>query len=319
MPSDTPDKVLQIVRMRGPLLPIVISKEINSNTLFAAAILSDLAGRKLIKISSIKVGGSPLYYAPGQEYKLQNYYNQLNDKEKIAYDMLKDKKVLDEAILEPVIRVSLKLMKDFAVPVAVNEGEAQKVFWKWYLTPQNEADELIKNILNPAREKPEIKIVKEEKSAEEHDLEQKRGAVEEKARKIDLEMKKLEEMKRKDVIQRKLEAEKLKEPEKETKDEFFEKIKKYCAEKKIEILEYKIIKKKLELDLVIRVPSAVGTLEYYCKARDKKNISEADLSTAFIQGQVKKLPVLILATGDLNKKASLMLQNEFKGMNVKKL
>ena len=132
-------------------------------------------------------------------------------------------------------------------------------------------------------------------------------------------MKKLEEMKKKDVIQRKLEAEKPKEPEKEVKDEFLEKIKKYCAEKNIEILEYKIIKKKSELDLVVRVPSAVGALEYYCRAKDKKKISEADLSTAFIQGQVKKLPVLILTTGDLNKKASSMLQNEFKGMNVKKL
>lgn len=314
MPTDTPDKVLQIVRMRGPLLPIVISKELNSNTLFAAAMLSDLVGRKLIKISNIKVGGSPLYYAPGQEYRLQNYYNYLNDKEKIAYDMLKDKKVLDEAILEPVIRVSLKMMKDFAVPISINQGEAQKVFWKWYLTPQNEADELIKNILNPAKEKPEIKVVKDE----ENDLEQKRKAVEEKARKIDLEMKKLEEMKKKDVIQRKLEAEKP-EPEKEVKDEFLEEIKKYCAEKRIEILEYKIIKKKSELDLVVRVPSAVGALEYYCRAKDKKNISESDLSSAFIQGQVKKLPVLILTTGDLNKKASSMLQNEFKGMNIKKI
>lgn len=329
MPSDNSEKVLQTVKMKGPLLPIVIAKDFNVDTLIASAMLSELSSRKLIKISSVKVGGSPLYYARGQEYKLQNYYNQLNEKEKMSYDLLKDKKVLDEASLEPVIRVALKQIKDFAIPVIVNNEGLQKVFFKWYLTSQNEADDLIKSILKPSEEKrPEIKVVKEEKPVEEKSLEEKRKIIEEKAKKIefDKERKKLEELRKKEITQKKLEVEakeasslRSETSEDEPRDDFLEKIRKYCAEKGIEILDFRIIKKRSEIDLIVKVPSAVGTLEYYCKAKDKKKISEADLSSAFVQGQVKKLPVLIFATGDLNKKASLMLQNEFKGMNIKRI
>ena len=52
------------------------------------------------------------------------------------------------------------------------------------------------------------------------------------------------------------------------------------------------------------------------KAMSKKKIDHADLALAFVQGQLKKLPILFLTAGELTKKAKEMLQKDFKGMNV---
>ena len=98
------------------------------------------------------------------------------------------------------------------------------------------------------------------------------------------------------------------------------KLEKQLNEKKIEIVERKIIRKGSEIDLIIRVPSAVGSLEYYCKAKDKKSLSDSDLSSAVVQGQLKKRPVLFLTTGKLSKKAKDFLNTELKnGLVIKNL
>ena len=84
--------------------------------------------------------------------------------------------------------------------------------------------------------------------------------------------------------------------------------------------DYEVIRKKSEIDFIIKVPSVVGTLDYYCKAKNKKRVSDGDLSAAFVQGQLKKLPVLMVITGELTKKAQELLNTEFKnGLVVKKI
>ncbi len=82
--------------------------------------------------------------------------------------------------------------------------------------------------------------------------------------------------------------------------------------KKIEVVEYNVIRKGAEIDLVLRVPSVVGTLDYYCKAKNKKRVSDSDLTNAFVQGQLKKIPAMILSTGDLTKKAQELMKTEFR-------
>ena len=76
-------RILEMVKQNGPLLPIQIVKDLGgtavTNTFFIGAMLSELVGSKQIKISNIKVGSSPLYYAHGQEHKLQEYSKYLNE------------------------------------------------------------------------------------------------------------------------------------------------------------------------------------------------------------------------------------------------
>ncbi len=77
-----------------------------------------------------------------------------------------------------------------------------------------------------------------------------------------------------------------------------------------------IIKKGSEVNLIISVPSHLGNIKYYVKAKNKKSISDADLILALNEGQQRKLPVLFLTTGKLSKKAEIYLQKRVGGQLV---
>ena len=59
---DHREKLLKIVQDKGPLLPAQINRELNTNVLFASAMLSEMVDAKKLRLSSMKIGGSPLYY-----------------------------------------------------------------------------------------------------------------------------------------------------------------------------------------------------------------------------------------------------------------
>jgi len=79
----------------------------------------------------------------------------------------------------------------------------------------------------------------------------------------------------------------------------------------IEIIEKKVIRKNTEIDLMIKIPTPVGKMKYFCKAKSKKRVSDGDLSSAYILGESRKLPVLFVINGKLTKKAETMM-SEFK-------
>ena len=87
---------------------------------------------------------------------------------------------------------------------------------------------------------------------------------------------------------------------------------------KINILETDV-KKNSEIDFLIEVQTSIGNLKYFCKSKNKKKISDADLSSAVIQSQSKNLPLLFLTNGVLTKKSQEMLNNEFKNITLKKI
>ena len=142
------ERILAIIKEKGPILPVQASKEINETILMTSARLSELLSAKHIKISNLKVGGSPLYYSAGQEAQLQKFTDNLNGMEKKAYDLLLQNKVLKDSEQEPAIRVALRQIKDFAIPLQVNYENKTEIFWKWYLIDIKEAEPLIKNKLS---------------------------------------------------------------------------------------------------------------------------------------------------------------------------
>ncbi|MDP2909106.1 MAG: hypothetical protein Q8N77_04850, partial [Nanoarchaeota archaeon] len=85
------NQILEIVRKEGPILPAQISQKVISNVLFTSAILSDLSAQGQVKLSKAKIGSSPVYYAKGQEPKLQMLYKHLGEKPRKIYDILKEK------------------------------------------------------------------------------------------------------------------------------------------------------------------------------------------------------------------------------------
>ncbi len=380
------EKVIEIVRMKGPVIPGQVAKIVGTNILFASAALSELVDSKKLFLTSTKVGSTPVYYAEGQESRLQELYEYLNEKDQKAFDLLKEKRILRDDELEPLMRVAMRNIKDFAVPLQISANSEKILFWKWYMIGNDEAEVLIRSHLGKEDENKKIeqeKAEEEQKKQEEEtrkEEEQKKKEAEEKVAKEkkeaelrekkrqEEERRKEEEQKKKEE-QRKIEEQKKKEAEEkaakekkeaelrekkrqeeerrkqqeqrgsekkqeeenkeqknisllkeDTGDEFFNQVIKYFKENSINIVEHKVIRKKSEIDMTVRLPSVVGNLEYYCKAKNKKKVNDGDLSSAFVQGQMKKMPVLFLMTGDLTKKAKELLSTEFsKGLVVKKI
>jgi len=281
------ERILAIVKEKGPILPVHVSKEINDSILMTSARLSELLSSKHIKISNIKVGGSPLYYYLGQESKLQNFANNLSDKPKKAYELLKQNKILRDSEQEPAIRVALREIKDFAVPLQVNYENKTEIFWKWYLINTKEVEPFIKNILSKKEEL--LRKVLPEKTKEEIKKE------------VPIELKK-------DTTKKKAD-----------KDIFLKEINNFLNNNKINIIETKEIKKNKEIDLIIELQTTIGSIKYFCKSKNKKKINDSDLSTALVKAQSRNLPLLFLTNGDLTKKAKEMLNNEFKNITLKKI
>lgn len=291
---ETRDKILELIKAKGPVFPSQISKEIGSNILMASAHLAELTASGKLKISTLKVGGSPLYYLSGQEDMLQRFTSNLNDKEKKAYDLLQQNKILRDSEQEPVIRVALREIKDFAIPLNVNFNSNKEIFWKWQLATDAEAEQLIKSKLGI--EKQEEKKIEEQKE----------------------EPKKVEQQQLKEIADKQKKS-KEKKPRKEKEDDFLINITRFFEKNRIKVINSEIIKKNSEIDFIIEIPSVVGNLQYYCKAKNKKRISDSDLSNAYVKGQLKRLPVIVLSTGELSTKAREMLGKDLNNLTFKQI
>jgi len=331
------DDVISLVRSKGPILPSHVAKAINTNIIMASAYLSELVSSKIIHISNTKVGGSPLYYMPGQEAQLLKFADNLNEKERRALELLKENKILRDTALTPLMRVALREIKDFAVPLNVNVGGATETFWKWYLTPNSEIESLIKNQLESPLSQQVHQATQVQESRQETPIKQELKPIAPPQpatlqpiaeTKKELPKEQPAQINKKSVLapkqeQSQLLAEEIKEP-KETKqklkkDAFFDELSRFFGKNNIKIIESLVVKKNSEIDFIVEIPSPVGNLVYYCKAKNKQRISDSDLSNAYVKGQSKKLPVLFLSSGDLSKKAAEMLNSELKGLGFKKI
>lgn len=311
------DQVIRIVATKGPVLPVQVSKEINGNTMFAGALLSQLVEQKKVFISSLKVGGSPLYYVKEQASRLQDFSKYLNEKDRKTYDLLKQGRILRDSEQSPLVRVSLRSIKDFAIPLEVTFGSDKEIFWKWYLLSEDDARDMIRSHLKVDEKEKENKI--EEKKPEEKKIE--------KPSEKPLSSFVADKTENAAPVSESKAPEQVKEntEEKNAKsfvhiaenDPFVGKIISFLKEKEITVKNIEIKKKNSEVDLMLLVPSAVGFIEYYCKARNKKSINDSDVSSAYVQGQLKKRPSMLLMTGDVTKKARELLSKDIKISIVK--
>ena len=150
--SKIKEKILFVIKQRGPSLPVHIARATGLSILFASAFLSELLSERKIKMSHMRVGSSPIYYIQGQEAKLENFAHHLNNKEKEAFTLLQNKKILKDSEQVPAIRVALRSIKDFVIPLKKEE----KIFWRYYLTPENQ--------LEISQPKSRIDIIKKTKT-----------------------------------------------------------------------------------------------------------------------------------------------------------
>lgn len=428
------DKIINFLRMMGPTLPSKVAKFVQSDILLASALLSDLTSQGRVKISHLKVGGSPLYYLPGQENRLHEFaLGNLNPKDLQVMERLKKEKVLRENNLDLLAKVALRYLKDFAVPLHVTIRGSKELFWKWYLASEDETNKAIAAMLNagrmPIREerkeemtkkeetKEEIGLEEREKSGDVNEIKEVKETVKEEAKskeeaesiaeksagksnewveggkkiaeeeyieiKPDIKPGEAEakqqqltagQAERQDVkqdIEQDIDAEKpgnheIKEyyedegdntggeyhtkgdntreesqtneeyqtGEKEkiyhrrikkrraaaVSDDFMPAIEKSFHELGVKIDWHKIVRKNSEINFLIKVPSAVGSMTYFCKAKNKSKCDEKDVSSAYMEAQIKKLPLLFLYTKEITKKTEEMLKSEaFQNAVVRKI
>ncbi|MEM4327899.1 MAG: hypothetical protein QXU88_01495 [Candidatus Woesearchaeota archaeon] len=295
---DNREKILSFIRLSGPVLPVAIAKELKTNILFASAMLSELVQNGHLKASNLKIGGSPLYYLPGQEVALEKFVGNLHEKDRKTFELLREKKVLRDSALDPLTRVSLRRLKDFAVPLSVTVGAQTELFWKLSTLTNEEAEGIIRSVLEAqlAAEGPN--------KVAEGGSQQSLPELEDVGQSVETTL---------------TEREAKRPASTKTATDFLGAVLDFFSKHEIKVLEQRCIKKNTEYDFIIELPSPLGKLTYYCKAKSKSRIAEADLAAAFVQGQLKKLPIILLANGSPSKKVAQALEKDFKGMLVKKL
>jgi hypothetical protein len=425
----TSDDVLRIIRLKGPVLPMLIAKEAKLSTLFAGAYLSELVSNKKVFVTKVKVGSSPIYYVAGQESKLENYTKYLENAEQVAVRKLKEGAILKDENLDPVTRVALRNSPDYAIPVKVNIQSETVLYWKWFLLSNDQAEFLIRQklieqmeqvkhveALAKAREdalkpisseiKPEapvtqavkpkkvrqkkVVVAKKEEVPKEKELLKPEAVMEIKTEVLKKEpvletnyakgirkepvpalkntldtlteqisstsekkpvhkikprlqkpvqreltgtetaVVKAPEIKAPELKKPELKMPELKVPEPkqpelkvsepvlkptepkptELEDVFLAKVRTNFETKGIKILNYNIILKDKELDLVVNVPTPIGEVSYFCKAKKKALNTENDLYSALVAAQQKNLPGLFVTTGNITAKAKEILASQ---------
>jgi len=294
--NDTKQKIINFMSVHGPSLPVHLAREIASSPIFAAAFLSELYAEGRIKISNMRVGSSPLYFLPGQEPLLENFINYLNQKEKEALSLLKNYKILEDEKQEPVVRVALRAVKDFAIPLKVQVNNETKVIWKYFLFQDDEIRSLVNEKLNPPVQKIQKQIEPDIKPIHQPQVQQKEQSLPQTSEQITQREHSQEEP-------QEIPKEKLKRKAKPKADPKFPRaVKEYLSSKNIEVLSI-IEEKAKEFTAKVRTDNVFGKQEYYLIAKDKKKITDVDLTLAHHQAQQEKMIALILAPGDLDKKA----------------
>jgi len=280
--NDNKEKIISIIRERGPSYPGKIAKETRISPLFVSAFLAELVSDRKLKISNMKIGSSPIYFIIGQENQLENFIEHLNSKEKEAFQLLKDSQILEDEKQAPAIRVALRKIKDFSIPLNVRIDGEKKLFWKFFSFSEEETKTKIQNSLNKKEKSVDRKERKLEKEEKEKPVEELIELGEKSIKKI---------------------------PEKKPdKNEFSNLIKDYLSEKDIEILE-EISSKKKELISKVRIDTLFGKQEFLMIAKDKKKINTNDLTIALQNSQTEKMLSLIFSPGELDKKAKEYLKD----------
>ena len=281
------EEVFQFLSRAGPSFPAKISQGVGRESYFIGAVLSELIQSKRIKLSYAKIGGSKLYYLPGQEEKLSILYDHLPNAEKNAYDLLKEKKFLKSFEVDPVGRVALANLQDFSIPVN-QEGEQA---WRWYLEPA----------ITHVQEQPKIQEPQRTIQTEiKPKIEEIKPIIEEIKPKIEEIKPIVEEIK----------------PKQSKEDEFSKKVEEFFLEKQIQVLEKEVIRKNSESNFIIKISSQLGPIELFVCAKNKKKINDQDLMIAHQKGQNQKKQTLFLTTGDSTKKAKEYLEKNLKGQMI---
>jgi len=267
--SGIKEKIVTILKDKGPSLPAYIAREIETSILFTSAFLSELVSENKLKISNMRVGSSPIYFIQGQENLLENFSEYLKSKEKEAFLILKEKSFLKDNELNPPIRVAIREIKDFAIPFNFEDN----LIWRYFTS--NESD--FKKSKEEVKENKEIvkPIIKKDEE------------------KLDIFDKKIKEKKIKSKSSKRMKP----------NEKFLEKVKEFLSKSSVEIKSIEGIKKE---ELILRV--RINGEEQLLVAYNKRKITEKEIIKAAKKASELNLKYSVLSLGELPKKTSDLIE-----------
>lgn len=285
-------KIISFLSKTGPIVSNSIGNALHLQSFVVNALLSELLNAKSIKASFLRVGSSPLYYLQEHEDQLEKFSNYLNHKEKEAYNLLKKEAVLKDSELEPAIRVALRFIQDFAVPFKIVRGTEEISFWKYKFS--NEVDDKLKILMGEKKAKVKEKLEETKPSI----------IAQEQVNKEETEEPVVEKLKPKRKAREKKSSNDL--------------LSKWAEKNDISIKEI-LFSKGNEIKAKVMVKSNLGEIDFLLVLKDKKTISESDLSLAYQEGINLKMPAIFLTSGSLNKASQTYLDSLGKNLILRKL
>lgn len=290
--SKIKEKIISIIQSRGPTIPSTIASEIQTSILFTSAFLSELLSEKKLKLSNMKIGNSPIYLIQGQENQLEKFAIQyLKSKEKDAFLLLKEKKILKDIEQEPAIRVALRSIKDFAIPI--KPSNSNEIFWRYLTTPEEEFEKKeISEITSPQNNKPQLNSQNENENNKSVNKEEI------------IEISDKQEPKKEEKSSEKRLVKKTnKKISQKANEKFFNKVKEHLSNNQIEISDIISFSKN---DLILKIFEK--NQEKLLVAYNKKSIKEEDLLKANKKAEELKLNYQILNLGEPTKKLMGLIQ-----------
>lgn len=277
--SGIKQKIISLLKEKGPTIPVHIAREIEMDLLFTSAFLSELLSEKKVKISNMKVGNSPIYYIEGQEPQLENFSHYLKSKEKEAYSLLKENKFLKDKEQEPAIRVALRQLKDFAVPFRDNE----EIMWRFFTIPEQEFKQKQKEIPEQIQKPQKETMPEQTQQAERLNI--------------------FDDSSKKEIPETKKQTKKKTKKRPQKNDKFFNKVKEYLSKKQIEIIDIEEVTKN---SLTLKVKDNEN--EYLLIAYNKKRLSEEEINKAYKKASELGMPYKILGLGEPLKRVDNLIK-----------
>ena len=293
----SPQDVLQVVKQHGPIIPNQIKQQLGQgDTTLINVYLSSLKDEGKIKLSNTQLGSSKFAYTPEQKPKLEELIDHLNEKDARTARKLKDEQIIRVQEAEPLVRVGLQNIKDFAIPIKVSTKHGEELFYRYFLTSQEDAQKRIREMLTGATEEPEPPASEPEAAEEPADEPEEEPESEPEPPKPEPKPEPEKPAPKKEA------QSSLYEPP-EPESELGQTVVAYCEDNDILIDSYDEVRKDSEIDLVLRVPTAVGRITFYAKAKSKKTSNDGDVAAAVLAGKTRMLPAMYLTTGSVTNKA----------------
>jgi hypothetical protein len=297
-------KILDLIKQLGPMLPVEISSKIGVDSFMAKAFLMELVEEGKISQSKEKLAESPMYYLLGQERQV------VMKMENIKQQHSKTARTYAPTSVSEDPEVQAK-REAFAIRLA--EIQAKEQQRKTMSAPQPRP--LTK--ISPSKSK-DLRVHAEQSSARNPQHVYK-PQLSPHPKHIPFSPKStFPHSPINPVSMPDFKSEPEPEYTPEAERTFIDKAMDWLKMEGYEIVE-EINAKKTEMELLVKVYTDFGKVNFYMKIKQKKTITEADLMAVYAGAMEQKCPAVLITNGKLSKSADNFLEEKGWIVKVKQL